>query len=322
MTRYLLPLCGLPMFALGAAASAQTASPAPAAAEVSAPANPTPAPQVRREPVTVSSTVTPRRQPKRRASPAERGVANANRAATREPALPGFVNAVQVYAFSEGSLYQLYAAPERVTDIALQPGEALISVAAGDTARWVIGDTSSGDGGTRRTHVLVKPFSAGLATNLIITTDRRAYHLALKSTAGTAMIAMSWSYPQDALLALRRESVEREAAEPVASGIVPERLCFNYTITGDRPAWRPLRAFDDGRRTYIEFPASLTTGEAPPLFLVGAGGEVQLVNYRLQGRFYVVDRLFGTAELRLGLKRQDVVRISRTGDVARRGKRS
>ena len=84
-------------------------------------------------------------------------------------------------------------------------------------------------------------------------------------------------------------------------------------ISGDRPAWRPLRAFDDGRQTFIEFPTDLGTGEAPPLFLVDAKGTAQLVNYRVQGRYYVVDRLFAAAELRLGLKRQDIVRISRGG---------
>jgi type IV secretion system protein VirB9 len=75
-----------------------------------------------------------------------------------------------------------------------------------------------------------------------------------------------------------------------------------------------LRAFDDGRQTFIEFPASLAVGEAPPLFLVDAKGTVSLVNYRVQGRYYVVDRIFDTAELRLGLKHQDVVQISRLGE--------
>jgi type IV secretion system protein VirB9 len=249
-------------------------------------------------------------------------VAIANRAATREPVVAGFINAVQVYPFAEGSLYQVYAAPERVTDIALQPGEALISVAAGDTARWVIGDTSSGSGGEKRTHVLAKPFSSGLATNIVITTDRRSYHLALTSTSTTAMVAVSWTYPQDALIALKRVAEERQAAAPVASGIAPDQLRFNYAISGDRPAWRPLRAFDDGRQTYVEFPATIAVGEAPPLFLVDRKGEAQLVNYRLQGRFYVVDRIFDAAELRLGLKHQDVVRITRIDETSAKRRKS
>lgn len=235
----------------------------------------------------------------------------ANSEATVEPRRPDFVNATAIYPYSEGTIYRVYTAPERVTDIALQPGENLIAVASGDTVRWLIGDTSSGTGAEKRVHVLVKPFSAGLSTNLVITTDRRAYHIALTSTRGPAMAALSWSYPQDALLAIERAQAAAAAAAPVAAGLEIERLNFGYEISGDRPAWRPLRAFDDGRQTFIEFAPSLAVGEAPPLFLVDDKGEAQLVNYRLRGRYYVVDRLFDAAELRLGTKRQQVVRISR-----------
>lgn len=237
----------------------------------------------------------------------------ANADATVEPSRPDFMNGTAVYPFAEGTIYRVYAAPERVTDIALQPGENLIAVASGDTVRWVIGDTASGTGADKRVHVLVKPFSAGLSTNLVITTDRRTYQVALASTGGPAMAALSWTYPQDALLAIRRAQEAAAAAAPVAAGLEIERLDFGYSISGDRPSWRPLRAFDDGRQTFIEFPPSLAVGEAPPLFLVDRKGEAQLVNYRLRGRYYVVDRLFDNAELRLGAKRQQVVRISRIG---------
>lgn len=236
----------------------------------------------------------------------------ANKAATREPSSTGFINAVQVYPYSEGVLYRLYAAPERVTDIALQPGEAIVSVAAGDTVRWTVGDTTSGSGDTKRVHILVKPFAAGLKTNIVITTDRRTYHLALESTASSAMAALSWSYPQDELVAIRRAAAEAKAATPIASGLSVESLNFAYAISGDKPAWRPLRAFDDGRQTYIEFSPSIAVGEAPPLFVIGDDDEAQLVNYRVAGRYYVVDRLFGAAELRLGGKKQQIVRISAT----------
>lgn len=248
-------------------------------------------------------------------------VQSANRAALKEPSSRGFLNAVQVYPYAEGALYRLYAAPERVTDIALQPGESVTAVAAGDTVRWTVGDTSSGSGDAKRTHILIKPFSAGLKTNLVITTDRRAYHLALESTAATAMAAISWTYPQDELLALRRALVKREAAAPVASGLAIENLSFGYTISGDDPPWRPLRAFDDGRQVLIEFPPSIGTGEAPPLFVLGARGDAQLVNYRMSGRFYIVDRLFAAAELRLGEKPQSIVRISREDSEEREPKR-
>ncbi|MGY2736530.1 P-type conjugative transfer protein TrbG [Sphingomonas sp. UYP23] len=250
-------------------------------------------------------------QPSATRSKATRQVAAANSGATIEPSASAFVNATQFYPFNDGTIYRVYTAPGRVTDIALQPSEQLGAVASGDTVRWVIGDTTSGSGTEKRTHVLVKPFTAGLTTNLIITTDHRTYHLTLSSATGPAMSAISWTYPQDALIALERQQEQAATAAPVASGLEVDNLRFDYTIMGDHPTWRPLRAFDDGRQTFIEFPAALATGEAPPLFLVDAKREAQLVNYRVRGRFYIVDRLFDTAELRLGTKRQDVVRISR-----------
>jgi len=250
-----------------------------------------------------------------------RRVAAANRGAMREPSSAGYQGAVQLYPWVEGTLYRVFAAPERVTDIALQPGEALVAIAAGDTSRWTIGDTSSGSGETRRTHILLKPYSAGLATNLVITTDRRSYHLELASTPRTAMAAISWTYPADALIALKRDAVAADEARPVATGVPLEALQFGYRISGDTPSWRPLRAFDDGRQSFIEFPASIARDEAPPLFVIGTDGTAELVNYRVAGRFYVVDRLFGAAELRLGGKKQQIVRITREESRRARGGR-
>jgi type IV secretion system protein VirB9 len=247
-------------------------------------------------------------------------VERANRAATIEPQASRFVQAVQLQAFSEGAIYHVMTAPDRVTDIGLQAGEALVAVASGDTARWVIGDTTSGQGDTKRTHVLVKPYSPGLSTNLVITTDRRTYHLMLSSSGGVAMSALSWTYPADELVAIKRAAAAAEAARPIADGLSPESLHFNYEISGDKPTWRPLRAFDDGRQTFIQLPETIGVDEAPPLFLVDEKGAAQLVNYRMAGRFYIVDRIFTAAELRLGTKNQQVVRIQRVAEGAVQGR--
>ena len=249
------------------------------------------------------------------ASPPSR-VEAANKAAIQEPTHNGYVNAVQVYPFTDGALYRLYAAPEQVTDITLQPGETLSSVSAGDTVRWVVGDTSSGSGAVKQAHVLVKPFAAGLKTNLVIMTDRRSYHLVLESTDRTAMAAISWTYPQDQLVALRQQNERAELAAPIAENVALEDLHFRYAVAGDSPPWRPVRAFDDGSHVYIEFPLRIDQGEAPPMFVVGPDGDNQLVNYRVRRNYYIVDRLFAAAELRLGQDPQQVVRISRTDTVA------
>jgi len=244
--------------------------------------------------------------------PPTQRVEDANRAATEEPTKYGYINAIQVYPFADGALYSLYAAPERVSDVIIEPGEKLIAVSAGDTVRWVIGNTVSGAGDGQQVHVLVKPFAPGLKTNLIITTDRRTYHLQLESTEKTAMAAVSWTYPQEQLSTYHRQNAEADAVQPVASNLALDHIRFRYAVTGDDPPWKPLRAFDDGRKVYIEFPRRIDQGEAPPLFIVGADGGNQLVNYRMRGNYYIVDRLFAAAELRLGTKPQQVVRITRT----------
>ena len=243
-------------------------------------------------------------------------ITQANAAARVQPVRNGFINAVQVYPFSSGALYQVYAAPGQVTDVALQPGEQLVGsgpVAAGDTVRWIIGDTESGAGEAKRIHILVKPTRPDLQTNLVINTDRRTYLLELRSTEKTYMASVSWQYPQDQLIALRRKNAAALAAQPVATGVDISALNFRYDIEGDTPAWRPLRAFDDGAKVYIEFPSGIRQGEMPPLFVIGPGGDSELVNYRARQNYYIVDRLFAAAELRLGdTNSERRVRIVRT----------
>lgn len=277
-------------------------------------------------PVEVIETITPLPLPgqlmkietsaeTRRAHPRE-AIAEGRKSALIEPSVDGYVNAIQVYPYTEGALFRLYSSPGQVSDIALQPGENLISVSAGDTVRWVVGDTSSGSGPSHRAHVLVKPVSAGIRTNLMIATDRRTYHLELEAVNGAYMAALSWRYPSDKLaeLASRNERAAVIAAQSVEAGLELEQLNFEYRISGDKPDWRPVRVFDDGRQVFIQMPRDIGTTDMPPLFVLGKNGKAELVNYRIRSNYYVVDHLFRTAELRLGMKPQTVVRISKRAE--------
>jgi type IV secretion system protein VirB9 len=250
------------------------------------------------------------------ADPAMR-VNQANAAARVQPVRNGFINSMQVYPFVDGALYQVYASPGQITDIALQPGEQLVGsgpVAAGDTVRWIIGDTESGGGAGKQVHILVKPTRPELLSNLVINSDRRTYHLELRSTEKTYMASVSWQYPQDQLIALRQQNAAAQAAQPISTGIDLSRVNFRYEVTGDGAPWRPLRAFDDGQQVFIEFPRGIAQGEMPPLFIVGPEGDTsELVNYRVREHYMIVDRLFAAAELRFGAEKdQKRVRISRT----------
>ena len=179
--------------------------------------------------------------------------------------------------------------------------------------RWIVGDTTSGHPDGDQAHILVKPIQPGLRTNLVITTDRRSYHLELTSFRETYMASISWRYPQDELRrrVASNDRALRAADQVVERELILDQLRFRYAISGDEPHWRPLRAFDDGRKVYIQVPARIDQGEAPPLFVLGPDGEAQLVNYRVRGSYYVVDRLFAAAELRLGEDPQQIVRIAR-----------
>jgi len=219
------------------------------------------------------------------------------------------------FLFEERSVYPLVAAPGRLTDIALEPGEALVEtnpIAAGDTARWIFGDTVSGAGETRRVHILVKPTAGHLATNLVINTTRRTYFLELRASDRAFLTQVRWRYP--APLAAPVAAPAPAAPNPTITFAPPPtpRLDLAYRIHG-RGSFRPIRVWDDGARTYLEFPPATALSDLPPLFLVGADGKsAELINYRVEGRVMVVERLFQAAELRLGVgKTARRVRIER-----------
>ena len=232
-------------------------------------------------------------------------IATANDAARVEPRKEGYFNAVQVFPFSPGALYQIYAAPGQITDIALEPGEQLTGsgpVSAGDTVRWVVGDTESGSGDTRRVHIMVKPTRPSIETNLVVNTDRRTY---LRSREKPYMPSVAWFYPED--------RTARAKAGPLAPLLPePSQRRYRYTIEGDDSPWRPVGVYDDGRKVYVEFSPGIAQGEMPPLFVIGPNGKPEIVNYRAHHNVLIVDRLFAAAELRLGGDTQQRVRIIRS----------
>lgn len=243
-------------------------------------------------------------------------VTRANREARVGPTREGYINAIQVWPYAEGALYQVYTSPNRVTTIALQQGEELVAPpAGGDTVRWIVGEGAGGTGLNRRVNILVRPMRVGLETNMTILTNRRSYFLELSSTPQAWMASVSWEYPKDRMFALQGEVQRTKPMTPVESELSLEQIKFRYAIKGDSPPWKPLRAFDNGQRVYIQFPSGIAQGELPPLFVIGPQGDGQLVNYRFRSPYYVVDRLFGAAELRLGGDKAQVVRIERTDGV-------
>jgi len=297
-----LSACATP----GSPTASTAASPLVEAVRIDPPSAPAPGP----EPVAVvvieperpaPATRGSRRQPSQ-PTPQET-LAAANRAARQTPLSASFEDATLIYAYEPGALYELHTNPTFISTILLEPGETLIDIAAGDTARWMVSNTASGIGETGRTLVMVRPQATGLRTNIVLVTDRRAYLLEAVSAHGDGYVAqVAWRYPAPPPPPIVEEP------EPA-----PRAINDAYRIRTPRagaPPWTPERVFDDGFRTWIEFPADIAASDMPPLFVRTAEG-AELVNYRVQGHRYVVDRVFDAAELRLGLAEPIVVRIER-----------
>lgn len=211
-----------------------------------------------------------------------------------------------VFDYIDGNLYEVQAAVERVTDIELGEGERILSdPIAGDTVRWKVGVMVSGVGAEERTHLVVKPLEEAISTNLLISTNKRTYHLKLTSQ-DEYMPSVSWNYPTEEMAKLEEAYKRGLLQEPIS--VAPEKLNFDYSIESKRFKWAPREVFDDGSKTYLKMPRDLASGEAPVLFILDSEGEPMLTNYRVRGEFYVVDRLFDRAELRVG--KNDTVEIA------------
>jgi type IV secretion system protein VirB9 len=238
-------------------------------------------------------------------------IATANVEARAPSRADAFVGGVQVFAYDPGRVYEVWAAPLRVTVLTLGPGEAVVAKAAGDTVRWQIGETTSGTGAAQRTHVLLKPLERGLETNLVLATSQRVYLLQLRSGAPeTFNPAVTWDVA--AVVPVIAAGADEPVAEPVVAPAGPVDGRYRIKAQGKRPRWTPTAVFNDGTHTFITFSPDLQVDEAPALFVVTPDGERQMVNYRQQGGMFVVDRVFDRAELRLGLRRPQIVHITRT----------
>lgn len=206
----------------------------------------------------------------------------------------------------------------QVCDLALQAGEQVNSIHLGDTARWTVEPAITGQGAAETQHLIIKPLDVGLETSMIITTDRRTYHIKLKSHRTQYMPQVAFTYPEvtQAIIeaGLRRRAEEREAATIPATGEYLGNLDFGYEIDGDA-RWKPSRIYNDGRKTIIELPDGTAQTYAPALLILNSSDEddTAIVNYRVQGTRYIVDALFDRAILISGVgSRQEKVVIARS----------
>jgi type IV secretion system protein VirB9 len=234
-----------------------------------------------------------------------------------------------VYLFGQGTPVMV-CAPLRVCAVELEAGEHLQGQPQiGDSRRWEVTPVLSGAGLEEEPVLVVKPVEAGLETDLIVPTDRRTYVVKLVSDATRFIARLAFQYPDEerakwAAFEARQDAVKHDAevlaeqqkAKDKEAGVLPmagnaiDNLYFDYKLKGNA-AYLPERVLDDGVHTYLIYPNDGRFREMPTLLLV-VHGKTELVNFRVDGPRYVVDRLFDKAVLVVGVgKKQARVTITR-----------
>jgi P-type conjugative transfer protein TrbG len=252
------------------------------------------------------------RSQRRAESVTEAGMITANSASA--------MRAEVVFPYVENSIYEILAAPDRMTAIELQPGEVISTdngkPKAADTVQWIADTVTAGEGADRRIIVMVKPIMTGIETNMLIPTNRHVYSILLRAQSRAYMPLVAFSYAADeakVAASAGRQAIVREAARETVS-VAPEDMNFAYRVKGAKVVWTPVRVFDDGSKTYLQMPPEMKSWESPALFVMEDKKTPELVNYRVKGDYYIVDRLFHQAQLRVGAKKfVDIYRDDRAG---------
>ena len=241
--------------------------------------------------------------------------------AQQDGAVPGHDGRV-MFAFGAG-LPTVVCAPLRVCLIELQSGEKLVGEPQiGDSVRWNVAPATYGKGDESTAVLVLKPQMPGLDTNLLITTDRRAYYVRLVSRAEDYVSRVAFVYNDDDGGKKWKDHFAEQKREELAASRDPVRvqpgllltvdsLHFDYQVKGGDEIIRPERVFDDGSKTYIQMSANVANREAPVLMVMSADGKGEVVNYRMKDKTYIVDPLFERAQLVLGSgKKAQKVEIS------------
>lgn len=249
----------------------------------------------------------------------EAAVAYANKHATVYPNQQDFFNAMATYSYVKGAMYVIYAKPLNITDVELQNKEKVISIASGDTLRWQVAQTYSGDGDNITPHLLIKPNKEGLSNTLVVMTNKHTYHLILKSTDEQNMVSVKWQYGGDMVKTYYTPSqlnvdADNNGEPDVVAGdqcpsIDPKKIDVNYSwklIEGDRPTWVPEKVFSEGHNMYIKFPNKFIARNAtmPTLAVQTDEGSdyASISNMRFECGYMILNEPFVSAKLYTGVK--------------------
>ena len=178
--------------------------------------------------------------------------------------------------------------------------EVIENVAIGDSQSWQVTPNK------RANLLFVKPLADNAVTNLTVVTSQRTYLFDLvASPRNRPVYVMSFRYPEleaakaaAAELEARRQANASEmaaATDPFAV-LDPADLNFAWDKRGDA-SLHPVRAFDDGRATFLSWP---TDRAVPAILITDSEGTEGPVNFTVRGETIVVQAVPRQIVLRHG----------------------
>lgn len=242
------------------------------------------------------------------------------------------VNPGQIQFIYGNGIPTVVCALLEISDIVMQENEHILSVQLGDTSRWVLDSVVSGSENKFTEHLIVKPLDTGLTTSILIATDKRSYHLRLKSSAKDFMPLVKFSYPEESSYSFNgSKSIVSSASAPHKTYSVSNQnketndknevlfaRNYGYEISGNERIL-PVNAYDDGEKTYIQLNDSYYSSALPTVMEVTDDGSVffpneslTALNYSLLDNTFVIEGIYdhlrlietrGSSEIRADIRR-------------------
>lgn len=169
--------------------------------------------------------------------------------------------------------------------------ETIQSVSMGDSTSWQI--VPSGF------RMFIKPIEDDATTNMTVITNKRVYYFELYAEEAAdirdpnMVFNVKFIYPDEDIS--DEYTPNKSMSEPDLDE--PENLNFNYQVSGSEII-EPVKIFDDGRFTYFQF--RNRNAEMPTFFSVDHELKEHMINYRVMGKYIVVEKIYQKLSLRLG----------------------
>ena len=201
---------------------------------------------------------------------------------------------IRQVVYNASEVYEVVGSYRFTTTIEFEKGETVQYLTLGDTIAWQAHPMG------HRVHL--KPVEPRAVTNLTVVTDRRTYYFRLTASAPKdkldATFLLRFTYPPEADVAVNPGAIRKAAGsaeQEDRATRVKVRNC-NYSVSGSKSI-KLIRACDDGLFTYLEFAEN---APLPAFFAVDAAGNESVVNYRMEGKYAVIERVGSLFTLRDG----------------------